>query len=173
MLYLSNSGNFGAIVKEHLEAAEVLKKTVAGNHFKQGFQNGHPQKQLGRRGDNQYGGSGYGRTMATKPRKAPQEIIRQHKDCNTMYDYVKNSLTVVSFTPVQNAQTHFVNSLNQQNKPINYMPKIGWANSILPPSANSGPMGPINHGWLPTGPGVNKDYISGQSASTNKVLGTK
>ena len=85
-------------------------------------------------------GVGMASSQATKPAK---EMIRHHTDCNSMQ---KNSLKLFYLI----AQTHYIQALiNTINLsitcprlagPIAYFYKLG--------SANSGPVGIANHGWL-------------------------
>ena len=74
--------NFGKLAKEHLEAAEALKKpTFSDKAHLRGFQKSYPQKNFGCGGGNQFSGHGgrscrwqdSGKTLATKPRKGSQE----------------------------------------------------------------------------------------------------
>jgi len=48
---------FGALAKERLEAAEVLRRTMATENSRKGFQKGHSQKHS-HRGGSQYSGTG-------------------------------------------------------------------------------------------------------------------
>ena len=60
---------------------------------------------------------------------------------------------------------------HQQHEPVNNMPKVGWASSILPTkleSANSRSIGTPNCGWVPIR--TDNNSLSGSCASTNKVL---
>ena len=61
--------------------------------------------------------------------------------------------------------------VNEHNEPVNCVPKIGWASSILPTKlggANPRSMGTADRGWLP--PRVDRGSSTEQSASPNKMF---
>ena len=62
--------DFGAIVKQRLEAAAALKKTLAPSKWKQGFRQSHPHQNWGRGGGRPLT-SGQGRGWQYKSNKAP------------------------------------------------------------------------------------------------------
>ena len=160
--------NFGTMAKECLEAAEALRKSIPMANSKKGFQKGHFQKVAG--GGSQYSSAGRSQGWQGPGKKAKKgEMTRQQTDCNSMFSkkFIKNCFIYlcVKHTGI------LLTGVNQHNKPVNNMPKIGWASCILPTKlggANPRPMGTTNCGWLP--PRVDRGSNIGKSASPNKVF---
>ena len=76
------------------------------------------------------------------------------------YTYAGNKHTDITLTG-----TH------KHNKPVNKLPKIGWASGLLPiklANINPGPMGSPSSGWLPTG--TNWNPLPAAYATSDKVL---
>ena len=75
--------NFGTLAKEHLEAAEALKKTLILDRGQKGFYRSHPQKNPDRGGWQPVSGRRESRMASLwqqSQERAAKEMTRQHTD---------------------------------------------------------------------------------------------
>ena len=92
---------------------------------------------------------------------------KQHKDCNVFFT-TKFIKSCFMYSCDKHTDTSHTGSY-QHHEPVNRVPKIGWASSILPTklgSANSRSMGTPNCGWLPTGTYINSSPDQGPPTNT-------
>ena len=92
---------------------------------------------------------------------------KQHKDCNflCMTKFIKSCFMYSCDKHTDTSHAGFY----QHHEPVNRVPKVGWASSILPAklgSANSRSVGTSNCGWLPTGTYSNPPPDQGPPANT-------
>ena len=102
---------------------------------------------------------------------ATEEMTKQHKDCYSLYANATNFIkSHFSYSCDKHTVTPHTGS-HQYYEPVNKVPKVGWASSILPTKlggVNSGPVGTPNCGWLPIR--TNLGALPGPRAPSNKVL---
>ena len=94
---------------------------------------------------------------------------KQHKDCTLLYA-TKVIKSCFIYPCDKHTDTSHTGS-HQHHEPVNRVPKVGWASSILPTKlvgANSRSMGTPNSGWLPTGAYISS--LSNQGATANTML---
>ena len=102
--------------------------------------------------------------------RAPiKEMTRQHTDCKSVFStkFIKNCFIYSCVKHTGMLHT----GVNEHNEPVNCVPKIGWASSILPTKlggANPRSMGTADCGWLP--PRVDRGSSTEKSASPNKMF---
>ena len=101
---------------------------------------------------------------------AAKEMTRQHIDCFSLYGnatrFIKNCFT---YSCDKHTDTSHTGS-HQHYEPVNIMPKIGWASSILPnklEGVNPRSMGAPDCGWIPTR--TYNNSLSEACASSSKV----
>lgn len=105
--------------------------------------------------------------------QGPKEMTRyQHhsaanSNCFSLCkQFIKNCYT---YPGVKQTSTLFA-GIHQHHKPANKLPAPSRTSGLLPfklGSANTGPMGPSNSGWLPTG--ANLHPLLSKGTSSNKV----
>ena len=84
-----------------------------------------------------------GAWQQSQERAPTKEMTRQHTDCSSiMYStkFIKNRFI---YGCIKHTGTLYRGS-NQHNKPVNKLPKIGWASGILPTK--------LGHMWQDMGP---------------------
>ena len=146
MQHLTSLGRiFGTLAKEHLEAAEALKKMIFLDKGQWGFtettlpvvgwQPGRRELRMAS-------------LWQQSQERAAKEMTRQHTDCSSLYG---NATKFIKSCFIYSCDKHTNTSHTgsyQHNEPVNNMPKIGWASSILPTKlggANSRSMGTPNY----------------------------